>query len=276
MELDGKVAAVTGAANGIGRGTALAFAERGCDVALSDVDTEGLSETARMVERRGVRAETAEVDVSERRQVEQWADEVVDEFGRVNIIVNNAGVSVTASVENLSYEDFEWLMSINFWGVVYGTRSFLPHIRRSGVGRVVNVSSIFGIIASPTQSAYNSAKFAVRGFTESLRAELELGDEKVGASCVHPGGVKTGIVRSSRIGDTGAMGRSAEEVVEEFEEELARLSPERAGEIIVEGIQREKGRILVGVDAKLLEIAQRLFPSQYPGPMAKIMRMKWS
>lgn len=275
-EFEGRVAAITGAARGIGAALAEELASRGCHVALSDVREEGLDETAERAAAEGVDVAVDQVDVSEREAVYDWADRVEEQFGAVHYIVNNAGVSVTATVEGLSYEDFEWLMSINFWGVVHGTKAFLPLIRRAGEGRVVNVSSIFGIMASPTQSAYNAAKFAVKGFTESLRGELELDETDVGATCVHPGGVQTDIVRDSRIGETGSMERTPEELVAEFEEDLAQLSPEAAAEEIADGVAADRGRILVGLDAKLMDVVHRLFPSQYPEPMARLARRGWS
>lgn len=275
MKLHNRVAAVTGAAGGIGRAVAVELADRGADVAVSDIDQEGLAETADLVADRGAEVHRSVVDVADREAVHGWADEVAEQFDDVHLIVNNAGVSVSASVEGLSYEDLDWIMDINFRGVVHGTKAFLPYIRRAGEGRVVNVSSVFGLIASPTQSAYNASKFAVRGFTESLRAELALDDAAIGASTVHPGGIDTDIVRNSRVGDTGVLERSREEVVQEFEQEIARLSPEETAEIIVDGIRRENGRILVGVDAKLMDIMQRIVPGSYPGPLARIIRMRW-
>ncbi len=275
MRLDNRIAAVTGAARGIGRALALELAERGCQVAVCDVDEQGLAETAERVAECGVEVDRQVVDVSEREAVHRWAERVADELGDVHLVFNNAGVSASASVDNLSYEDLEWVMGINFRGVVHGTKAFLPQIRRAGAGRIVNISSVFGLVASPTQSAYNASKFAVRGFTESLRAELAMEEAPIGATCVHPGGVDTDIVRDSRIGDTGVAGRSREEIVEEFEDELARTSPKRAAEIIVDGVRREKGRILVGLDAKLLDVVQRLFAGRYPEPMARLVRLNW-
>ena len=272
--LSNRVAAITGAAGGIGRAVAIELAGRGCDIAISDVDEEGLDETKALLERQAVEVHAAVVDVADKEAVYGWADAVSDYFGRVNLIVNNAGVSLSASVDAMDYENFEWLMEINFWGVVYGTKAFLPHLREASEGHVVNISSVFGIVASPTQSAYNAAKFAVKGFTESLRAELALEGASVRASTVHPGGIKTDIVRDSRVGGLGALDRTADELVEEFDEELARLTPEEAAEIIVEGIERNKGRILVGLDAKFMDLIQRLLPSSYPTPLAKVIGMR--
>ncbi len=270
-----RVVAVTGAASGIGRALAVECAARGARLALSDIDEEGLAETADRVAAHGVQVDSWVVDVADRGAVEDWADEVVERFGRVNVIVNNAGVSVTCSIEELSYEDFEWLMSINFWGVVHGTKAFLPHLRASGEGHVVNMSSIFGVIAQPSQAAYNAAKFAVRGFTESLRAELELTDAPVSATSVHPGGVKTNIVRSSRVGETGPINRSRDDLIAEFDEELARISPAEAARQILKAVRRDKRRVMVGNDAKALDILQRLMPSGYIGGLVRLMRRRY-
>ncbi|MDX1696141.1 MAG: SDR family NAD(P)-dependent oxidoreductase, partial [Ketobacteraceae bacterium] len=198
-----KVAAITGAGSGIGRATALMLAEQGCHLALSDVDEKGLLETASQVS--GVRCTHHIVDVADREAVYAWANQVFQEHGRINIIMNNAGVGLGDTVEQMKYEDFEWLMNINFWGVVYGTKAFLPYLKQSGEGHIINVSSVFGLIGVPTQSAYNAAKFAVRGFTESLREELEIEDACVSATSIHPGGIKTNIARNSRLGDGSSI-----------------------------------------------------------------------
>jgi butyryl-CoA dehydrogenase len=270
-----RVAAITGAAGGIGRALALELADRGCDVALADVDQEGLEATAETVRGRGARVLTTSLDVSEREAVYEWADEVVEHFGRVHAIFNNAGVSLSAPVEEMEWEDFEWLMSINFWGVTYGTKAFLPHLREAGEGHVVNISSVFGLMSSPTQSAYNASKFAVRGFTESLRAELEIDEAPIEATTVHPGGIQTDIVRNSRMSGTERLGRSADAIVREFEEEIARTSPEEAARQIVEGVQSGRRRILVGPDAKLFDVLQRLLPSKYLDLLASLIRRRW-
>jgi NAD(P)-dependent dehydrogenase (short-subunit alcohol dehydrogenase family) len=272
---ENRVIAITGAAGGIGRALAVEFATRGAHLALSDIMADELDQTCEMVREHGAEVESTVLDVAEREAVYAWADAVVESFGRVNMIVNNAGVSVTASVDELTYEDFEWLMSINFWGVVYGTKAFLPHLRTAGEGHIVNISSIFGIVAMPSQAAYNAAKFAVRGFTESLRGELELGEEPVSATSVHPGGVKTNIVRSARFADTGAMERTAEQIVAEFEDELARLSPAEAALEIITAVQKNKRRVLVGRDARLIDKLQRLMPSGYVGAVVRLFRRRY-
>ncbi|MGH7805352.1 MAG: SDR family NAD(P)-dependent oxidoreductase, partial [Candidatus Binatia bacterium] len=188
-----KVAAITGASSGIGRALAVELAKEKCALALSDVNEAGLAETAELARAHGMKVTTARVDVSKREEVHAWADAVVREHGKVNLVVNNAGVALGATIEGVRYEDFEWIMGINFWGVVYGTKAFLPHLRASGDGHVVNVSSVFGLISMPTQGTYNAAKFAVRGVTEALREELALSGAPVSATCVHPGGIKTNI-----------------------------------------------------------------------------------
>jgi len=274
-QIQSRVAAVTGAASGIGRALSVELADRGADLAVADVDSEGLKETAAAVREAGAECMKTTVDVSDREAVEEWAQEVRDQYGGVHIVVNNAGVSLSGSVEGMSYEDFEWLMSINFWGVVYGTRTFLPFIRESGGGRVVNMSSGFGIVSSPTQSAYNASKFAVRGFTEALRAELEFEDEEIGASCIHPGGVDTEIVRNARYADTGEMERDPEDIIEEFESQLARTSPAEAATTIADGIARDKGRILVGSDAYAMDLLQRMMPGSYPEWLARWISWSW-
>ena len=193
---ENKVAAITGAGSGIGRALAVELGRQKCQVALSDVNEEGLLETVKQVRGLGVQVTSQIVDVANREAVHAWADQVVDEHGKVNLIFNNAGVALASTVEGMSYGDFEWLMGVNFWGVVYGTKAFLPHLKASGDGHIINLSSVFGLAGIPSQSAYNSAKFAVRGFTESLRQELDMMSCGVSASSVHPGGIKTGIALS--------------------------------------------------------------------------------
>jgi NAD(P)-dependent dehydrogenase (short-subunit alcohol dehydrogenase family) len=195
----GRVAAVTGAGSGIGRALARQLARQGASLALCDVDAAGLAETVAGSEGFGVKVTSRIVDVADRADVYAWADEVVADHGAVHVVVNNAGVALGATVESMSYDDFEWLMNIDFWGVVHGTKAFLPYLKASGDGHVVNVSSVFGLISVPTQSAYNAAKFAVRGFSDTLRMELEIEGAPVSVTTVHPGGIKTNIARSARM-----------------------------------------------------------------------------
>ncbi len=260
-EFGDKVAAVTGAGSGMGRALAVALAKRGCHVAIADVHGDGLAETHRRVQAvGGVHCSSHMVDVADRAAVEEFAADVAREHGGVNCIFNNAGVDVTATVEDMTYADFEWLVNINFWGVVHGTKSFLPYIKQAGVGHVINTSSLFGLMSVPTQAAYHAAKFAVKGFTDSLR--LELADTHVGVSCVMPGGVRTNIVRNARFRISDNQAPSQEEIVQRFESQ-AGLSSEEAAEWILRGVARNKARILVGRDAQIAAFLLRLFPVSY-------------
>jgi butyryl-CoA dehydrogenase len=198
------------------------------------------------------------VDVADRAAVEAWADQVVAEHGRVNLIVNNAGVAMSATVDSMSYEDLEWLMAIDFWGVVHGTKAFLPHLKAAGEGHVVNISSVFGLLSIPTQSAYNAAKFAVRGFTDALRMELEAERCGVSATTVHPGGIRTDIARNARIDpSTAAMAGDPERARAEFERML-RTTPETAAQQIIVAVQRNRRRALIGPDAVMFDAVSRL------------------
>ncbi len=256
--IGGKLAVVTGAASGIGRGTAIELARRGARLAISDLDRAGLAETAKRIEAGGGTVTTYLVDVADRDAVYAFAQEV-ESLGGADIVVNNAGVAQIARVDELSYEDFEWVMNIDFWGMVYGTKAFLPQLQKKDEGHIVNVSSIFGIVSVPSQAAYNSAKFAIRGFTEALRHEMK--GTRIKISCVHPGGIKTNIVRNARfLQSTQATAR--EEAVSGFDK-LAMTTPEKAGQIIVNGIAKNKPRILIGIDAKIIDLLQRLLPASY-------------
>jgi NAD(P)-dependent dehydrogenase (short-subunit alcohol dehydrogenase family) len=257
----GKVAAITGAASGIGRALALALAGRGATVALSDVDEVGLAETERLVSQGGGRATTARVDVADRIHVHAWADEVAAEHGKVNLILNNAGVAVASTIEDVSYEDFEWILNINFWGVVHGTKAFLPHLKASGDGHVVNISSVFGLVGVPTQGTYNATKFAVRGFTEALRQELEIEGAPVSASSVHPGGIKTNIARSGRVSQRLVGARGKGDATGAWSDKLFITTAERAANTILSGVLKNHRRILVGPDAHVLDALVRLSPS---------------
>ncbi len=262
-DLKGKVAAITGAGSGIGQALAIELAKLGCHVALSDINQNGLQQTESQVGGYGVTVTTTVLDVANRDAVYAWADQVVADFGKVNLIFNNAGVSVSETVESMGYENFEWLMNINFWGVVYGTKAFLPHLKQAGEGHVINVSSVFGMIGVPSQSAYNAAKFAVKGFTESLREEMELEESNVKVTCVHPGGIKTNIVRSSRIGDVGKAGTQDINKAAKMFEKAARTTPTEAALVILDGVKKNKPRVLIGNDARIIDAVQRLLPTGY-------------
>ena len=258
-----KVAAITGAASGIGRALALELARSKCHLALSDVNEEGLRETVDQTSGFGVRVTSQRVDVADRAEVYAWADQVVRDHRTANLIFNNAGVALGSTVEKVSYDDFEWLMGINFWGVVYGTKAFLPHLKASGDGHVVNVSSVFGLAGMPSQAAYNSAKFAVRGFTEALRQELDILGYGVSATCVYPGGIKTGIARSARIEDSvDDLGINAAHVRERFEKNFI-TSADKAAQVILEGVLRNQRRVLIGPDARVFDWMVRLLPTTY-------------
>ena len=259
----GKVAAITGAGSGIGQATAIALAKEGCHLAISDISRESLDNTIELLAGYPVDISTHVVDVSDREAVYKYAEDTVATHGKVNLIMNNAGVGLGETVDNMSYENFEWLMNINFWGVVYGTKAFLPHLKQAGEGHIINISSVFGIISVPTQSAYNAAKFAVRGFTESLREELDIAGDPVSATCVHPGGVKTNIARNSRMGDMGSMSIGDKEDVANMFEKIAMTTPEAAAKTILKGVRKNQRRILVGGDAIMLDTTQRLIPTGY-------------
>jgi len=255
-----KVAAITGAGSGMGRALALELAARGCAVAIADVGPAALNETESMLRGTKVKVSCHLVDVADRAAMEQFAEDVVRVHGKVNLVFNNAGVSVTNTVEKLSYDDFEWLMNINFWGVVHGTKAFLPYLRKVDEAHIINTSSIFGVVAFPSQGAYNASKFAVRGFTEALRQELA--GTHIGVSCVQPGGVKTNIVKTSRYYATDNEAPTKDEMTRSFEQ-LAALTPRDAAMQILRGVENNRGRVLVGKDAKLLAWIQRLFPESY-------------
>jgi len=261
VKVEGRTAVITGAASGIGRGTAQALAKRGCNLALADLNEDGLAETAALAEARGVKVSRHRLDVASREQVAAMPDAVLAAHGRADLLFNNAGVAIGGTFEQVAEEDFDWLMEINFWGVVRMTRAFLPLLRASGQARIVNVSSIFGIIAPPGQTAYSASKFAVRAFSESLRNELEAEGAKIGVTVVHPGGVNTSIAKNARP-PRGVNDIDLDAQKERFEKFL-RMPPERAGEIIVTGVEKNRPRVLVGSDARFMAAVERLAPVSY-------------
>jgi NAD(P)-dependent dehydrogenase (short-subunit alcohol dehydrogenase family) len=262
-----KVAVVTGAASGIGRGLAVELSRRGAHLAISDIDEDGLAATAEMCA--PARVTTHRLDVADREAVLAHAEEVVSEHGRVNVVVNNAGVAVAGPVEEMSFEDLDWLLGINLMGVVNGTMAFLPHLIDSGAGHVVNLSSVFGLVAPPTQSAYSTAKFGVRGFTESLRQEMLIGRRPVTVHAVHPGGIRTNIARSARV--TNGERQSRDEMAAEFDKVLM-TTPAKAARTILRGVERNKARILVGPDAYLLAAVPRLLGASYQEVVGRLGR----
>jgi NADP-dependent 3-hydroxy acid dehydrogenase YdfG len=263
----GKVAVITGAGSGIGRALALELAERGTRLALSDVDESRVTDTASRCEKLGAEARPYVLNVANRQAVLDHADEVAQDFGGVNLVVNNAGVALADNVEDMTWDDLDWIMNIDFWGVVHGTKAFLPHLIASGDGHVVNVSSVFGFIGVPTQSAYNAAKFAVRGFTEAFRQEMIAARHPVKVSCVHPGGIKTNIARDAR-----GLGSANKEKSAASFEKIARTTPEQAAKVIARGVERNKPRILIGADAYVLDAIPRLFGARYQRPFAWLAR----
>jgi NAD(P)-dependent dehydrogenase (short-subunit alcohol dehydrogenase family) len=276
MKLKNRTAVITGAASGIGRGIAVSLARRGCNLALADLNDESISETARMAQSaqtqqpHSLRITQHHLDVADRHAVAAFPEAVMAAHPGVDILVNNAGVAIGGTFEAASEEDFEWLFEINFWGVVRMTRAFLPLLRKSDDARLVNLSSLFGLIAPPGQTAYSASKYAVRGFSNSLRHELA--GSNVGVTVVHPGGVATSIADNARV----PKDTPPEEVARRkaIANRALRMPPQTAGEIIVRAIERRSPRVLVGNDAKLLALVERLAPASYwkflsrliPGP----------
>lgn len=264
----GKVAVVTGAGSGIGQALAIELGRSGASVAISDVDTDGLAVTEQRLTAIGAPVKTDRLDVTERERFLLYADEVKDHFGKVNQIYNNAGIAFTGDIDISPFKDIERVMDVDYWGVVNGTKAFLPHLIASGDGHVINISSVFGIFAVPGQAAYNSAKFAVRGFTEALRQEMMLAKLPVKVTTVHPGGIKTAIARNS----TAAEGLDASHLAEWFDTKMARTSPERAAQIILEGVAKNKARVLVGTDAKILDAFVRVTGPGYHKVLVALAR----
>ncbi len=261
----GKVVAITGAGSGIGRALAIELGRRHAHLALSDIDPDGLAETARRCEHPNIDVRTHVVDVADRDAVIGWADDSAAQHGQVNVIVNNAGVTVAATAEHLTVDDFRWLMGINFWGVVHGTQAFLPHLKHSGDGHVVNISSVFGLVSIPAQSAYNSAKFAVRGFSDALRIELEIERADVSVTTIHPGGIRTNIARNARVDQSfSAVGGDLSGFGDEFDR-VARTTPEKAARQIIRAVERNRRRALIGPDAKVFDLVSRLPAGLYQG-----------
>jgi NADP-dependent 3-hydroxy acid dehydrogenase YdfG len=254
-----KVAVVTGAGSGIGEALALQLARSGAWLAISDIDTEGLSRTAQRLRYLGVPVKVDRLDVTEREHVVAYAEEVRDRFGVVNQIYNNAGIAFTGDVEISQFDDIERVMDVNYWGVVHGTKAFLPHLIASEDGHVINVCSLWGIFSVPGQSAYNSAKFAVRGFTETLRQEMLLAGHPVQVTTVYPGGIKTAIARNA----TAAQGLDKDALAELFDNRLASTSAECAARVILNGVRKNKPRVLVGQGAKPLDLFVRITGSSY-------------
>ena len=263
----GKIAAVTGAGSGIGQALAIELARSGASVAISDVDTEGLAVTEQRLKAIGAPVKADRLDVTEREAFELYADAVKAHFGKVNQIYNNAGIAFAGDIEVSQFKDIEKVMDVDFWGVVNGTKVFLPHLIESGDGHVINISSVFGLFSVPGQAAYNAAKFAVRGFTEALRQEMMLAGHPVKVTTVHPGGIKTNIVRNMTAVDSV----DREQLTESFDKKLARTSPQQAARIILDGVRKNRARVLVGPDAKVLDLIVRVSGSGYQRFFSSVM-----
>jgi NAD(P)-dependent dehydrogenase (short-subunit alcohol dehydrogenase family) len=264
----GKVVVITGAGSGIGRALAQRLAARGARLALSDVDSLGLAETVSTLSGSEVRSDL--LDVRDRDAMARYAASVAEDFSGVDVVINNAGVALTGTVLGMSYADLEWVLDIDFWGVVHGSKEFLPYLIASGDGILVNLSSLFGLLAVPGQSAYNAAKFAVRGFTESLRQEMLASRLPVRVCCVHPGGIRTAIARNARV----AEGEDQAALAEFFDSHLAKTSADRAAEIIEAGMLAGKPRILIGPDARALDLLVRLLGARYQRLLAAMSRRR--
>jgi NADP-dependent 3-hydroxy acid dehydrogenase YdfG len=265
-ELRGRVAVVTGAGSGIGRALAYDLARRGAKLAISDVDATGLAETTKQVRVIGAEVHATHLDVTDRAAVLSYADQVATEFGTVNIVINNAGIAFTGDVEKMSFEQIERVMDVDFWGVVNGTKAFLPHLIASGDGHVVNISSLFGLLSMPGQSAYNAAKFAVRGFTEALREEMLISGHPVRVTCVHPGGIKTAIARNA----DAVAGEDTAALAAFFDQKLAHMSAESAAKSILRAVIGNRPRAVVGWDAKILDVLVRITGPGYQRLVALI------
>jgi NADP-dependent 3-hydroxy acid dehydrogenase YdfG len=255
----GKVAVVTGAGSGIGQALGIELGRSGAKVAISDVDLEGLAYTEQQLKAIGAPVKTDRLDVTEREAFLAYAEAVNEHFGKVNQVYNNAGIAFTGDIEVSQFKDIERVMDVDFWGVVNGTKAFLPYVIASGDGHIVNVSSVFGLFSVPGQAAYNAAKFAVRGFTEALRQEMTLAGRPVAVTTVHPGGIKTAIARNA----TAAEGLDSDQLAKLFDKRLARTTPRRAAHVILDAVRKKKARVLIGTDAKVLDLMVRVAGPYY-------------
>jgi NAD(P)-dependent dehydrogenase (short-subunit alcohol dehydrogenase family) len=268
--LKNKLVAITGAASGMGRALALHCAALGSRLAIADVDVPGVEATADRARQAGAEVDVIRLDVADRAAIHAWAARVAEKSGGADVLINNAGVSLSHSIEKMKDEDFEWLFNINFWGVANGCKAFLPQLKSRPEAHIVNMSSVFGIIGVPTQAAYCAAKFAVRGYTETLRQELL--DTKVGVTCVHPGGIKTEIARRGRHYEDALGGAtSAERAAAEFERQ-ARTTAEEAASAIAAAVLKNDPRLLIGADAVAIDVIARAAPVGYTRLVRRMMR----
>ncbi|MGJ8561908.1 MAG: SDR family NAD(P)-dependent oxidoreductase [Alphaproteobacteria bacterium] len=266
------VAVVTGAGSGIGRALAINLAGQGAHIAISDINKASLAETADMLAAFDVKVKADVLDITDEDGVFKYAEAIRDHFGHVNLVINNAGAALSGDFAKASMQDFKWQMDVNFWGVAYGTKAFLPILEQAEWGHIVNISSIFGIIASPSNSAYNASKFAVRGMTEALRIELDAAGSTVSCTCVHPGGVKTNIARTARVVNTNDPNASTPDELADRFDAVAKTTPEKAAQTILKGAAKNKKRVLVGGDAWLLDKIQRLMPTGYGSIIGRLLK----
>jgi short-subunit dehydrogenase len=258
-----KVAAITGAGSGMGQQLAFLLAKSGCHVAISDINQAGLDETLQLLKTFNVKVTVDIVNTADQTAVYAWADKVKKEHGKVNLIFNNAGIAMGNTVEGHEIDDYERMMAVNFWGVIYGTKAFLPYLKESGDGHIINTSSIFGLTAQPTQSAYNASKFAVRGFTESLRQELDMSNYGVSATCVHPGGIKTNIAHTAEFSENvSSLGMDVKKSMASANK-IMRIPAVKAAQVILDGVKANKRRVLIGPEAYAVDWIQRLLPTGY-------------
>lgn len=265
-DMTGKVVVITGAGGGIGRALAEEAARRGARLAISDIDEPGLAETGRLARAAGAdEVRTDRVDVTEQAHVAEWAHRVLEQFGEVHLVINNAGMTHIGSVLDSSYKDMEKIMDVDYWGVVHGTKEFLPALIASGDGHIANLSSLFALMSVPKQNSYCSAKRAVQGFTESLGMEMDAAGHPVTVTSVHPGGIKTAVARSA----TWAEGTDGSESVKGFDTLLARHSPEMAAKAILDGVEKGRRRLLIGSEAHFMDLVTRVAPMRYQSAVTK-------
>lgn len=257
--LNNRVAVITGAASGIGRALAIQLRALGCDLALADMDKKGLKTLQNDLGGNDTDCLLYTLDVSDQSAMTDFAATVEKQFGQVHMLFNNAGVSLLDKAERQSINDMEWVMNINFWGVVYGCTAFMPLMQKVDEAHIINISSLFGLVASPLQSAYNASKFAVRGYSEALK--MELCNSHINLSCVHPGGIKTNIISNLRISDNGLA--ASRGVLETKFMSNAPTTADQAATIILKGVSKNRRRIIVGRDAKFIDFIARLFPNSY-------------
>ena len=272
--LRGAVAVVTGAGSGIGRALALELAGHGTQLALADVNSAGLEETSRLAgaAHSGTSVKNYPLDVGDAGAVEKFAGQVANDFGRASLLINNAGVALHGRFSEVSLADMEWLIRINFWGVIYGCRFFMPLLEREPEAHIVNISSVFGLIAPAGQTAYGSSKFAVRGFSQSLRLELKQAGSKVEVTCVHPGGIRTNVANSARAGV--GTDESTNNAAKALFNQVALTSPEQAARVILNGVLANRARVLIGRDAYQIDRTQRLFPVKCGDMLEKFLEKR--